>query len=141
MTTPEELRILRHSLGLDQSKVSYRNFYYVLKDSPEHALCLRLSNKGLLDNGWALPGGHGYDFLYTATPAGIAAAQGIDAPKPTQCAWTEDEDGAWWSGCDIAHYIDFESPSKMGMRFCCYCGAELVEKMFMAEDEGATDEG
>lgn len=38
------------------------------------------------------------------------------------CAWTEDEDGNWDTGCDEKHVLNTGTPAENGMRYCCYCG-------------------
>lgn len=56
--------------------------------------------------------------------AGAAAL----APPPTcgMCAWTEDEDGVWHTGCGTAWCSESGgAPADHRMRFCYHCGATL----------------
>ncbi len=49
-----------------------------------------------------------------------------EPPKP--CAWIQEgECDLWGTECGNAFTLNEGSPSDNGMKFCCYCGAELVE--------------
>lgn len=47
--TDEERDLLRHALGLDRTRVSYRNHYSVSPTAATYPLCQRLLAKGLLE--------------------------------------------------------------------------------------------
>ena len=51
------------------------------------------------------------------------------------CTWTEDEDGNWFTDCDEAFCINNGTPVENGMKFCCYCGKKLREKIWKEEKE------
>lgn len=57
----------------------------------------------------------------------------------TACEWLEDEDGEWWPTCEDDFVVLGAPPTKLEMRFCCYCGGELVEVAF-AHPDGSEDE-
>jgi len=63
-TTPEEQDIIRHSLGLDRNKVSYRNYY---ADEPDAPKLIALVKKGLMKKGSSIIGGLQY---FHVTPEG-----------------------------------------------------------------------
>lgn len=46
------------------------------------------------------------------------------------CEWSEDEEGNWWTGCDEAFCLTDGTPTENGMKFCCYCGEDLIEVRF-----------
>ena len=45
----DELDILRHALGLDRTRISYRNHYSVSPTAATYPICVRLERKGLLE--------------------------------------------------------------------------------------------
>jgi len=47
--TDEERDLLRHALGLDRARISYRNHYSVSPKAETYPLCARLLAKGLLE--------------------------------------------------------------------------------------------
>jgi len=47
--TEEEIGILRHALGLDRARVSYRNCYTSAPRSPHYLLCMGLVTRGLME--------------------------------------------------------------------------------------------
>jgi len=49
IVTPEELDLLRHALGLNRARISYRNHYSVSLKAETYPLCVRLAAKGLLE--------------------------------------------------------------------------------------------
>ena len=52
---------------------------------------------------------------------------GCGAPDVRKCKWTQDaDDGSWDTDCGEKFCIEERTPKENGMRFCCYCGAELV---------------
>lgn len=57
-----------------------------------------------------------------------------------QCVWAEDFDGEYDTTCQQAFMFIDGSPSENQMKFCCYCGKELVEKRWRyphGDEEGA----
>jgi hypothetical protein len=52
-----------------------------------------------------------------------------------QCVWAEDFDGNWDTMCQQSFVFIDGSPSENKMKFCCYCGKELVEKKFQYDVE------
>lgn len=58
-----------------------------------------------------------------------------------RCTWAEDSDGDWLTDCGHAFTLTNGKPAEHGMRYCCYCGAALVENLHSEEqdDELATD--
>lgn len=57
-------------------------------------------------------------------------ANGPEQPKPVAaCEWALDDPdyGVWVTGCGEAHAISEGSPEQNSMKFCCYCGGNLVE--------------
>ncbi len=55
---------------------------------------------------------------------------------PKQCKWSEDADGNWETECGDMFVLIVDTPSKNGMKYCCYCGCVLVEEFY----EEPTDE-
>lgn len=45
----EELDILRHALGLDRTRISYRNHYSVSPTAATYPICVRLERKGWME--------------------------------------------------------------------------------------------
>ena len=47
-----------------------------------------------------------------------------------KCIWAESNGDAefWHTSCDQDFVFIEGTPSENGMKFCCYCGANLVEK-------------
>jgi hypothetical protein len=43
------------------------------------------------------------------------------------CAWAEDEEGNWDTGCGNKFIFIEGGPKDNGMEFCCYCGNKLGE--------------
>ena len=48
------------------------------------------------------------------------------AAAQRKCEWKADDDGTYWTGCDQAFVFNEGGPNENGMKFCPYCGAELV---------------
>jgi rRNA maturation endonuclease Nob1 len=47
-----------------------------------------------------------------------------------QCTWLHDEwEDAWDTACGEKFQLTEGTPSENGMKYCCYCGGELKEKM------------
>jgi len=43
------------------------------------------------------------------------------------CHWYEDEDGVWHTDCEKMFVLNTGTPTENKMRYCCYCGKNLVE--------------
>ena len=43
------------------------------------------------------------------------------------CAWTQDDDGVWETGCHNRYEIIEGTPIENRMAFCCFCGKLLQE--------------
>jgi hypothetical protein len=48
----------------------------------------------------------------------------------TQCNWQEDEDGDWDTSCSHRFSLNEGTPTENNMKFCCYCGASVIESHF-----------
>lgn len=46
------------------------------------------------------------------------------------CTWTENVDGNWETSCGEMFVFEDGTPSENGMKYCCYCGCVLVEKIY-----------
>ena len=46
--TPEQIDILLHTVGLDQSEKMYRDFFITNMESPDYLRCMDLREKGYL---------------------------------------------------------------------------------------------
>ena len=44
------------------------------------------------------------------------------------CAWTEDADGNWHTGCQQIHVFISGTPQENGYVFCPYCGRKIERK-------------
>ena len=49
--------------------------------------------------------------------------------RPDTCTWTLDDADAdtWSTSCDNLFMLSCDTPLAHGMRFCCFCGGQLVE--------------
>ena len=56
----------------------------------------------------------------------INEAEAAGAKK--ECRWTEDDDGIWQTDCGEAFTFIDAGPKENSMRYCCYCGKQLVER-------------
>lgn len=70
--TTEQLRKLRHALGLDWRKKPYRNHYSTREECDSYPDCVELERLGLMErytreSGW---------MTFSVTPAGIKVAKG-----------------------------------------------------------------
>jgi len=53
-----------------------------------------------------------------------------------ECTWTESNDGGHYeTNCGDMFVLNVGTPSENGMRFCCYCGRPLEEKLYAEEEE------
>lgn len=46
----------------------------------------------------------------------------------TDCTWTEDEDGNWWTACDNGFVFEEGGPVHNHFNFCPYCGGTLAKE-------------
>ncbi len=47
------------------------------------------------------------------------------------CIWKQTKDGEFWdTECDETFCFIVDGLKENGMKFCCYCGKKLVEKLF-----------
>lgn len=53
------------------------------------------------------------------------------------CHWDEDDTGVWATDCRHEFEINEGTPDDNGMKFCCYCGKPLVQRLLQ---EGTDDE-
>lgn len=53
------------------------------------------------------------------------------------CTWSEDSDGNYFTACGHAYAFFEGGPTDNGMRYCCYCGAALVEQEYSEEQDDA----
>ena len=52
-----------------------------------------------------------------------------------ECTWTEDAiDGGWDTSCGYKFDIHYGTPKENEMRFCCFCGKPLKEKLAGLDD-------
>ncbi|MCD9097082.1 hypothetical protein [Luteimonas fraxinea] len=83
MIDPEQLRILRHALGIGDcgTKPPYRNHFVTGVDSSDHPHCMALVQRGLMSRrtGNALSGG---DDVFSVTADGRLAAGGTWVKQP-----------------------------------------------------------
>jgi len=43
-----------------------------------------------------------------------------------KCRWVQNEDGTWETACGNAYEIVEGTPRDNKMRYCCYCGGQLL---------------
>lgn len=53
-----------------------------------------------------------------------------------QCVWQQNEDGYYDTSCKGSFVLNDGTPLENYMRFCCYCGDILKQKLY----EGKEDE-
>lgn len=56
------------------------------------------------------------------------------ATKTETCMWRE-YDGAWEASCGHDFFLNDGTPAENNMRFCCFCGRHLVERVETDEDD------
>lgn len=64
MITPRQKRIMQHALGLDNSKIAYRNRYFAGPDSENYSNCVELCRIGFMHHSEEIPD------LFTVTDQG-----------------------------------------------------------------------
>ena len=67
----------------------------------------------------------------------LAAAVREQAGKA--CAWTDDSDGIWQTGCGEAHVFEVAGPVENHYVYCPYCGQHVVEVRPTADGESDDD--
>lgn len=98
---------------------------------------------------WLLPskGSVNHRLFMKAFDAGRASAEAeIERPVRGQCRWKQIDpewSNTFETDCDEAFVLDDGFPLENGMRFCCFCGADLIEVPFTdtAEALAAETEG
>ena len=55
----------------------------------------------------------------------------LNKPVVSVCVWEEDSDGNWETACGNIFCLNEGTPSENEMRFCCYCGKQLSQKLFL----------
>ena len=63
----------------------------------------------------------------SATKKHLAATAETKICRWTACRPNYDEDGVWETDCGEAFQFVEDGPAENNMKFCCYCGGELVE--------------
>jgi hypothetical protein len=56
------------------------------------------------------------------------------------CEWSQDEyddfeSGAWNADCGETFYICEGTPAENGIKFCCFCGKPLKQKIYKEDIE------
>lgn len=51
------------------------------------------------------------------------------------CLWTEDDNGVWETSCKQMFVLNEGTPEQNHMKFCCYCGTKLKQKIYNDEEE------
>lgn len=74
-TTENQRDILRHALGLNRSKESYRNYFVTGEGSTDYADCMALVEVGLMERRGGGSEETGGDDLFQVTQAGKAIAE------------------------------------------------------------------
>lgn len=75
--------------------------------------------------------------MYDAWTGADQAETPADVPRET-CVWEQqDYEGGdcWETDCGDAFWLDNGTPDEQGMKFCCYCGKALEERLFVEEVE------
>jgi len=57
-----------------------------------------------------------------------------------ECKWQQDSDGNWDTACGETFIFEDGSPSDNRQRFCGYCGAPIIESLFMEDDDAGDDD-
>lgn len=80
--------------------------------------------KWLLEQGYATGHGDNLDDVLTHLVEQVA-----EIAQPKQCRWVNDDpDGwnAWETECEATFELNDGTPQDNGMKYCPYCGGELV---------------
>ncbi len=58
-----------------------------------------------------------------------------DTPEATPgCSWSEDTNGTWVTKCGHYFQVTDGTPSENEFAYCCYCGGNLIEHVYVEED-------
>lgn len=49
---------------------------------------------------------------------------------PDFCLWIQDNNDNWDTSCGNCFYLCEGTPKKNEMKYCCYCGKKLKQKIF-----------
>jgi len=60
-------------------------------------------------------------------------------PATKSCAWTEDADGNWITGCQEIHVFISGTPQENGYVYCPYCGGGVQIRMTGDEVDASLD--
>ena len=60
-------------------------------------------------------------------PACHLARRERDALQAGPCVWTENENGAWETGCGHTWEFITDGPQENGAKYCIYCGHKIKE--------------
>lgn len=60
-----------------------------------------------------------------------------DEMSKKMCTWTNDdpESNFWVTECGKSFEVNDGTPLENDMRFCCFCGGELIEEIITKDDE------
>jgi hypothetical protein len=73
----------------------------------------RLFGHGVTVNGWRVP---------APLVSMLASPPATESRPLTECKWTPDNDGTYWTTCGQGFVFNCEGgPKEHDMRFCCYC--------------------
>lgn len=56
-------------------------------------------------------------------------------PKVKVCTWEQDANGIYETSCGEAYEVSYGTPNDNEMRYCCYCGGKLVQKLYHDDSE------
>lgn len=58
----------------------------------------------------------------------------------SECKWTADEDGVWWTACGQGYVLNEGGPVENRLKYCGWCGQPLVEVPYVEDiDEDIDD--
>ena len=64
--------------------------------------------------------------------AALAMTEGV-VDRMASCAWRQDGDGPYDTDCGHRFEITEGTPSENSMKFCCYCGNQLEQVLYVEE--------
>lgn len=87
-------------------------------------------SRSLTRQGWVLRFGELVEMNSCRAEEGYQTHNSVAKPD---CNWFNDQtawenDGGWDTTCGNRFYLCEGSPSENDMKFCCYCGGQLVEE-------------
>jgi hypothetical protein len=56
------------------------------------------------------------------------------------CEWTDDDDGEYSTACGQTFYLEDETASGAGFKFCPFCGKTLIESGFYEDEDGQSED-